>query len=361
MATESLPLDGLTVIDLSHYLAGSMATVLLADLGARVIKVESARRPDGIRRIIPRTQGTMQRPISYQLLRDKELIDLDLKSEAGRDALAVLVREAHVVLENFSPGTLERLGVGLGWLQRTNPAVSLVSIRALTTGTDLDRVKAGAPSIQAMTGVDDALGLVDGEPLALGRPTGDMVAGLNAAAACISAWRRAAKQGAGAHLTVGIDRSLWQLFFAALGDADAAAAAVPRTAERGVPSGFYGTADGIWIALSCIDDAGWLAFAEAVGGAGLRADPRFADGFLRTVNAVALAQTVAEWCADQSVDELRTALSVAGVSCQPLLAPAEQLTSNLFASRGSIEWRSDELVGEHPVVLHRFGRLSSES
>jgi formyl-CoA transferase len=310
---------------------------------------------------MPRTQGAMQRPISYQLLRDKELVDLDLKSEVGRDALAVLVRDAHVVIENFSSGTLDRLGVGLDWLQRINPAVSLVSIRALTTGTDLDRIKAGAPSIQAMTGVDDALGLVDGEPLALGRPTGDMVAGLNAAAACISATRRAAAHGVGAHLTVGIDRSLWQLFFAALGDADTTAATAPRTAEGGVPSGFYGTADGSWIALSCTDDAGWLALAEVVGGAQLRADPRFADGFLRRVNADALAQTMAEWCAEQSVDEVMTALSAAGASCQPVLAPAEQLTSSLFASRGSIEWRPDELVGGHPVVLHRFGRLSSEA
>ncbi|GAA1740133.1 CaiB/BaiF CoA transferase family protein [Luedemannella helvata] len=346
-------LRGLTVIDLSHYLAGSTATVILADLGARVIKVESSGRPDGIRRQIPRPAGTMRRPVSYQLIRDKEHLDLDLKSAAGRSRLEDLVRESDVLVENFSAGTLDRLGIGFAWLSSVNPALSLVSIRAFTTGTDLDAIKAGAPSIQAMTGVDAALGTMDGRPLALGRPTGDMVAGIDAALAVVAAWRRARVTGRGGHVTVGIDRALRQLFVAGM-----AGQGRHGAGPTGCPHAFFrcrGHEE--WLALSCNSEAEWRALVAATVGDRVGNDPRYADRFLRKVNSEALHREFDQWFEGITLADAVDRLSGRGVTFMPLLAPERQLTTELFSAAATIVVRPDDEVGDHPTVRH-FARVS---
>lgn len=341
-----MPLQGLTIVDLSHYLAGSLATVVLADLGARVVKVESSARPDGIRRRVPRHGGTMRRPVSYQLLRDKEVLDLDLKSPEGRARLAELVRGSSVVVENFSAGTLDRLGVGWSWLRAVDPAVSLVSIRAFTTGSALDAIKAGAPSIQAMTGVDALLGTQDGQPLALGRPVGDMIAGVNAALAVLTCHRASRERGEGCHVTVGIDRSLRELFFPEMATAAASAS----------PHGFYRCrgADE-WLAVTCAGDAEWRALARAVAGTDLAADPRFADPFRRALNAGALDDVLAESFGRLSLDEAVDRLTGRGVSFMPLLSPERQLREEIFTAHHAIRYRRDDDVGAYPTVRHVFG------
>ena len=186
------PLDGITVLDLSRVLAGPYAAMMLADLGARVIKVERPRAGDDTRQWGPPfvgEQGARESTYFLSINRNKESIELDLKDAADRAALEALVADADVLIENFRPGVMDRLGLGAAALERFNPRLVMLSISGFgRSGPDSERT--GYDQIlQAEGGLMSITGHPGGEPTKVGVPIADMLAGMFGAFGVLAALR----------------------------------------------------------------------------------------------------------------------------------------------------------------------------
>ena len=183
------PLDGVRVLDLSRVLAGPFCTMNLADLGAEVIKIEVPGRGDDSRGFAPRIPGSDDSGYYYSVNRGKRSITLDLHKSEGAQILRDLVRHADIVVENFSPGTMERFDAGYAELSAANPKIILCSI----SGFGQTGLMATAPAYdivaQALGGTMSITGNAGGEPVRCGVSVGDLSAALYGVIAIIAALR----------------------------------------------------------------------------------------------------------------------------------------------------------------------------
>ena len=195
-----LPLEGVRVLDLSRVLAGPYATMVLADLGADVVKVEHPERGDDTRHWGPPFAGG-ESAYFLSVNRNKRSIGVDLKDPEGLERVRRLAAEADVLIENMRRGALERFGLGYEALKEINPDLIYCSVTGFGPGTDRDR-----PGydflIQARAGVMGITGFPDGEPTKVGVAIADIVCGLYAATAILAALRRREISGEGARIEV---------------------------------------------------------------------------------------------------------------------------------------------------------------
>jgi benzylsuccinate CoA-transferase BbsF subunit len=362
MADVARPLDGITVVDFSHYIAGSFATMVFADLGARVIKVESSVHLDGMRRRAPApTQlEPIERPGAYQFIHGKQSAEINFRTPEGHAAVLGLVRQADVVVENFRHGTLARAGLDYPTLRAQNPRVILASIRAFLLSSQLRDVRAGAPAVQAITGVDSGIGYAGGEPLALGRPMGDTVAGLCAVVGVLAALRRRELTRLGEQITIGIDESLLATFAGLHLTVDGSGHPAPSHRVGNVrpglaPCNFYRCAgEDSWLSIVCRSEAEWRGLVTALGSPAWCADVRFADRYARTVHRSELDEHLAQWCAAQDAGQAASLLQANGVPAVPLARPDAQLADEHLAARGLVSWLEHDQLGRHPIVNTMF-------
>jgi crotonobetainyl-CoA:carnitine CoA-transferase CaiB-like acyl-CoA transferase len=356
------PLDGITVVDFSHYIAGSFATMVLADLGARVVKIESSVHLDGMRRTAPAPtqREPIERPGAYQFIHGKQSAELNFRTPEGHAAVLDLIRTADLVVENFRHGTLDRAGLDYATLHAVNPRIIVASIRAFLLSTTLRDVRAGAPAVQAISGVDSGIGYTCGEPLALGRPMGDTVTGLCAVVGILAALRRRELSGAGEQITIGIDESLIATFAGlhlAVDNDDRPASPVRSgNARRGLaPCNVYPCAgDDDWLSIACRTEAEWSGLVDALGAPSWTADPRFADRYARITHVGYLDLHLARWCATRCAGPAARLLQEHGVAAVPLARPDEQLADEHLAARGLVTWLEHQRIGRHPVVNTMF-------
>jgi len=302
------PLAGYLVVDLTRALAGPHAGMMLGDLGARVVKVETPGTGDDSRGWGPPFVGPGDNPISTYFLscnRNKESVTADLKTAKGRDVLAGLVRRADVLLENFRPGVLDRLGFGLDRLQELNPRLVVLSITGF--GHDgpeagragYDQIAQGEAGLMSMTGPP-------GEPTRVGLPIGDLLAGMYGAFGVLAALLEGERTGRGSVVRTSLLAAIVGVH-AFQGTRWTVAHEVPEGPGNHHPSiapyGLFHAADGpIQIAVG--SEAQWRAFAPVVG---LAADDhRYAtnrdrvahrDSLLATIDAALAAEPAATWLA----------------------------------------------------------------
>ncbi len=321
-------LAGVRVIDLTRILAGPFCTQLLADMGADVVKVEG---PDGdpVRR-----QGTVRDGLSWyfaQFNRGKRSIVLDLYGEPGRAALADLVRTADVLVENYRPGVLAKMGFGPERLGELNPGLVVASVNGYgSTGPYADR-----PSFdfiaQAMSGFMAASGSPDGEPMRAGPPISDLVAGLYAAFGVVCALHARAAGGAGAVGAAGaagapapgqyVETSLLGGLVSMLAFASAeyfaTGRAPPRTGNDhpiAAPYGLFEASDG-HIAVAPPGDAFVRRFFRVLGIEALLERPEFATNEARCARRRELAAAINERTRTRSVDFWIEHLNEGGCPC----------------------------------------------
>jgi benzylsuccinate CoA-transferase BbsF subunit len=360
-------LSDVTIIDFSHYIAGSMATMLLADLGATVWKIESAAHPDGIRERVALAgpaQGS-ERPGSYQFLRGKRSVEINFKTRAGRDTILRLVRNADVVVENFRDGALDNSGLDYNTLLGVNPGIILVSIRAFVMSRQMRAVRAGAPAAQAMSGVDAAIGYPGGPPLALGRPMADTLAGLNAAVGVLAALARRRMTGRGERLVIGLDQSLVSAFAGihlhgkhAVGDEGRAG----NSAVAACPYNYFPCqGDDSWISIACGSDDEWRGLVAALGEPAWSLQDVFGDAFGRCRNKTLLEQHLAEETRAWPAQELAVHLQDHGVPAMPLRSAGDRLRDSHLGIRGTFAWLEHPEIGVHPVVNTLFQMTSIRS
>jgi crotonobetainyl-CoA:carnitine CoA-transferase CaiB-like acyl-CoA transferase len=314
------PLNDLRVIDLSRNVAGPLATMLLGDMGAGVVKIERPPRGDEARYHGPPFVG-QESPYFLSLNRNKRSLVLDVKAPVGREVALELCRRADVLVNNFRPGVMD--GLGLGWerLRTENPRLIVCNI----TGFGKDGPGAGYPAydhiIQGMSGLMSVTGSEASGPFRVGVSVSDILAGLFALYGILSSLHGRERSGIGEEVNVALlDASLAALTF----QAGAYFATGERPRPHGndhpmiAPYGTFRTADG-FLNLAVGNDRMFCSLCESLGLAELPSDPRFVDNPARVRHRAELHSSLAARLAERPAGEWVDRLRAAGVACGPIL------------------------------------------
>lgn len=363
ITTPRKPLEGLRVLDLTVALAGPYGTLLLAGLGAEVIKIESPGGGD-IARFNPPFYGERgmhfdaleDGDISLSILaraREKKSISLDLKSEQGRALFYRLVEHADIVFENLSDGTVERLGVDYDTVRAHNPRVVYCSVTGLGRPSLYPGVKAMDIIVQALSGLMDTTGNADGPPLRVGIAISDLLAPLYGVIGVQSALRQRELTGEGQHVVVSMLECLTSLLPFEHLDVLQRNGFPPRSGNhhnRLAPFGVYRTSDG-YVSIAAAND-GWMrAIFDAMGQPDLMRDPRFASRGPRAMNADTLNAMIQEWTARQTTAEVIEELSTRrSVPCVPVRTALEALSDPAMFERGALTHLHHPRAGEIDAV-----------
>jgi crotonobetainyl-CoA:carnitine CoA-transferase CaiB-like acyl-CoA transferase len=335
--SASGPLAGTLVVDLSRALAGPQATMMLADMGARVIKVETPGTGDDSRQWGPPFVGPEDEPVSTYFLsanRNKESLQLDLKSDAGRAALTRLLERADVLVENFRPGVLDRLGFGMARLEELNPGLVVLSISGF--GHDgpeggragYDQIAQGEAGLMSLTGPSAD------QPTRVGVPIGDLLAGMYGAFGVAAALADRARTGRGTVVRTSLLAAIVGVH-AFQGTRWTVAGEVPRASGNHHPAiapyGAFSAQDGI-IQVAVGNDAQWRAMTAVLG---LDAtDPRFATAKDRVAHRPELIVAMEERLASRPALEWLALLAEAGVPAGKVRTLDEVYTWEQTLSQG---------------------------
>ena len=317
--TAKPPLDGVTVLDFSRVLAGPYCTMILADLGARVIKVEKAGTGDDTRAFGPFLEnGESAYFMSFN--RRKESIVLDIKSPRDRQLLASLLDEADVVVENFRPDVMERLGYGAEQLAQTHPHIIYASISGFGHSGPFTHLPGYDMVVQAMGGIMDLTGWPDGEPARVGTSFGDLGAALFTAIGIISALYRRTGNAQGARIDIGMLDCQAALMETAFARYDVEGKVPTRTGDCHpslAPFESVAAADARLI-VAAANDQLFMILADALGVPGLALDPRFMTNVLRVTNREDMVREIEVVTKTQPVEHWIDILNKAGIPCSPI-------------------------------------------
>jgi crotonobetainyl-CoA:carnitine CoA-transferase CaiB-like acyl-CoA transferase len=318
------PLTGIRVADLTRVMAGPYCTMLLGDLGADVVKVERPGTGDDTRSWGPPFIDGVS---AYYLCvnRNKRSITLDLKHPAGREVLWRLITHADVIVENFSPGTVERLGFGYEEVRRHQPGVVYCSISGFgQTGPGKDRT-AYDQIVQGMSGLMSVTGFPDGQPTRFGVPIADIAAGMFAAYAVVAALFHRERTGEGQHIDTSMLGGQVALLTYQAGIYFATGEAPKRTGNAHpivAPYQTFRTADG-YVNIAAGNDAMFVRLCGALGLDHLARDERFTTNAGRITNLPVLVEQIERVLAGYRTSEVVALLDRADVPCGPIYTVPE--------------------------------------
>ncbi len=315
------PLDGIKVIEFAHIMAGPVTGLMLADMGADVIKVEKVPGGDDTRRSVPPEIGG-ESAAFLMMNRNKRGIALNLKTDGGKRVARRLIASADVVTENYRKGTMEKLGIGYDAIKESNPGVIYAELSGFgRSGPYAER--AGFDLIaQGISGLMSITGTGPGEaPMKCGAPLTDITAGILATMGILGAYVHRLKTGVGQRVDTslfeaGVVHTYWQsaIAFATGVSPVPMGSAHPLNA----PYQAFETADG-WITVGAANQANWLKMLDALEASQLKDDQRFADNALRMENLKALVEVLTPLFRSKSSDEWLGRLERAGVPAGPVL------------------------------------------
>jgi CoA:oxalate CoA-transferase len=330
------PLDDLLIIDLSRVLAGPYATMVLSDLGARVIKVERPGTGDDSRQIGPFLGD--QSAYFASINRGKQSIALDLKDPGDRAIFEALVARADVLVENYRPGVMARLGLGWDVLHARHPRLIYAAASGFgQTGPDAHKA-AYDMVVQAMGGIMSVTGWPGGKPTRVGTSVGDITAGLFTVIGILSALHDRARTGEGQFVDVAmLDGQIAILENAVARYAVSGVAPGPLGARHPsiTPFAAYACQDG-HIVIAAGNDALWAALLDALDLGALKANPRFASNALRTEAADTIATILETALMMAPAAHWLPRLEAAGVPCGPLHDVAQALAHPQVRARGMV-------------------------
>ncbi len=331
------------MLDLTRVLAGPFCTMNLADLGAEVIKIELPGRGDDSRSFAP-TLPTGDSGYYYRVNRGKQSITIDLRTSEGAEIFLELTKKSDVVVENFSPGTMTRFGIGYAELAAANPRIILCSISGFGQTGPMAAAPAYDIVAQALGGTMSITGAPGGEPTRCGISVGDLAAALYGVSAILAALRVRDRDGMGAHL----DIAMLDCQVAMLEDALARYSVshkVPGPLGTRHPSitpfQQFRAADGFFVA-GAGNEAIWQRMCDAIGMPELKTDPRFIRNPDRTAHHPELEAILSHLFETGPRDHWLKLLSDAAVPCAPI-ANVEEVTRNEH-----LKERAMVLRAEHP-------------
>ena len=348
------PLEDITVLDLTVALAGPVATLLLGGLGARVIKIENTVDGDPGRNNPPymgaggvslsRKRADDISLSAVNRLRNKLGVTLNLKHEAGREVFADLARKADMIAQNFSPGVLERLGIGYESVRKINPRIVYCSISGFGSDAGAGPTKALDTTIQALSGIMNVSGEEGEPPVRLGLPIADLSVALFSVIGLLAALHQARRTGVGQHVDVSMLGALTSLVASEPYDAMELCGAAVRTGQsfqRLAPFGVFPSKDG-YVAICAYTDA----FAHSLYGVMRREDliqdERFATRDKRVTNFRELDAIIGEWTSRLATQEIMNKLHAADI-------PAAEVRDPKTAVRDPrVVARHDTMLLAHP-------------
>lgn len=349
------PLAGLRVLDFSHWLAGPYCTNMLSDLGADVIKVEP---PQGDP---TRNTGSLKVGDESALFliynHGKRSIALDLRRPEDLEAARRLAERSDVVVENFRPGTADRLGIGYQELARRNPRLVYCSVSAFgEDGPYRDRPGMD-PIVQAMGGVMSVTGEPGGPPLLSGVPVADIVGALLAAQGTLAALLERERSGQGQRVTISlIDGVIFSLStrVAAYWFGGQMPRAYGNAHSEMVPYQAFPTADG-WIVAGAQGDAQWPGFCRAIGRPDLETDPHYSTNALRVENREELTVTLNEVFRHRLSAYWLELFAERKLLCGPVWTVKDALESDLVRDHGVVQMTQHSVCGPVPVLATPIG------
>jgi crotonobetainyl-CoA:carnitine CoA-transferase CaiB-like acyl-CoA transferase len=364
-ASESreLPLAGLKVLDFMWAIAGPMATRMLADYGATVVRVETTSRPDACRTMRPYiggAAGSENAALFHSCNAGKQMITLDLANPASREVVLDLVRWADVVCESFTPGTMKKLGFDYPSLLEVNPSVIMLSTCLMGQTGPLATYAGYGNLAAAVAGFFEMAGWPDRDPAGPFGAYTDYIAPKFNASAVLAALEHRRRTGEGRHIDLSQAEAALHFLAPALLDLCVNGRVTTRNGNRDdlfAPHGVYPTAgDDAWIAIAVERDAGWRALCECLGQPGLADDARFAGAPSRVEHAHALDEIVATFTAERVGAELEAELQARGVAAHRVLDSPGLVADPQLRARGHfVELESD---GVHTTVEATRSQLS---
>jgi len=345
------PLSGVRVVDLTQYVAGPYATMLLADLGAEVVKVE---RPGGE---VYRRQGPVfangESASFLTLNRGKRSVVLDLRADGDRERLHEMLAGADLLVENSAPGTMERLRLGAPEVMARHPRLVYVSISGFgRVGPDASRGGYDLV-IQALSGLLSMTGSPEGGLAKIPVAALDFGSGLYACVGALAALHRRDATGAGAHVTTSILESAvaWlSMHIVTMGLGGDEPGPQGTRSPFFAPYEAYRTADGSIVVVGTGGDNAWERLCRAIGREDLLADPRFADNALRVAAAEPLREEIESVLTARTTAEWEKVLGAAGVVCAPVQRLGEVLASAQVAALGIVGTQEHPVAGAIPSV-----------
>jgi CoA:oxalate CoA-transferase len=323
LGEKTVPLSGIRVVDLTRILAGPFCAMLLADMGAEVVKIETPGQGDPLR-----GQGVIRDGLSWYFAafnRNKRSLTLNLRSEEGRAALARLIENSDVLVENYRPGVLAAMGFDEARLQALNPGLVCCSLSGFgDSGPYRDR-----PSFdfiaQAMSGFMSVTGMADGPPLRAGPPIADLVAGLYGAIGVCAGLVRKGRTGAGERVGSSLNNGRISLLGFLAANHFATGEEPGRTGNDHAivcPYGMFRTRDGE-VALAPSQEQSYQRLVDALQMPELRADPRFATNDLRVKNRAAMNAAIEARLCTHTTAHWIELLNAAGVPCGRVMGLGE--------------------------------------
>jgi formyl-CoA transferase len=365
IAVESLPLEGLRVLEIGHYIAAPFATRLLADLGAEVIKVEPPVSGDPVRK-----WGAARDGHAYWWSvhgRNKKCVTLDLKSEEGRTLLKELVAKSDALVENLRPGQLARLGFDDTRLQDIRPDLVICHVSGYgLTGPLADRACFGAIG-EALGGLrylsNHTPGTTDLPPVRVGISIGDSLAGLYAAIAVLAGlWSKAPT---GRVADVALTEAVLSVMEGVLPEYGATGVVREPSGGRistAAPTNAFPTADGSWVLIAANSDALFRTLCGLMEQPELAQDPRYLDNPARCRNVDALEAEIAAWTSQHDARVLERLLAEADIPSSRVYTAADIAEDAQYNARGMVQWVEDPQLGRvlHPGTVPMFGPSSRQ-
>jgi len=337
-----LPLAGLVVIDFGQIFQGPYATLLLAKGGADVIKIEPLHGEPLRRRAAPGKSATL--PFAM-LNQNKRAVTLNLKHPRGQELLFEMVRRADVLLENFSPGTMDDLGIGWSVLREINPRLIYATGTGFgISGPDRDNLAMDL-TIQAASGIMSVTGAPDGPPMKAGPTLVDFMGGIHLYGAILTALydrdRSGEGSGEGRLVEVAMQETVYSSLAASFEYYHRTGQPPPRTGNRqaglsSAPYNVYPTADG-HVAIHVVTEGHWKNLAKAMGRPELADDPRFATNADRVAHMDETDAVVAEWTQTLGKMEIFARTKALRIPCAPVRTAPEVMADPHMHERGMLE------------------------
>jgi formyl-CoA transferase len=373
-------LEGIRIIDMTHNQAGPACAQILAFLGADVIKLEEPKGGDVARRNM-RDRKDSDSLFFLLFNANKRSLTLNLKTGRGKGLFRELIGKSDVLLENFGPGALDRLGLGWEVLSEINPRLIYATIKGFGTYGPYRDFKSYEPIAQAMGGAMSITGFPENPPTFVVPAIGDSGTGMHMAIGILAALQQRHTTGKGQHVEVSMQDAVVNIIRVSLRDHQRFGEAMPRRGNqmgRGIPSTTYPCAPGgpNDYAFITAQQQMWPAFTTAIGRPELAEDPRFTTEEARWENRVALNEIIERWTRARSKHEVMRILGEAGVPCgacqdtgevlaDPHLKTREMIVDVDYPTRGTyqtvgcpvklsdspVEVSRPPLLGEHTEAL----------
>jgi crotonobetainyl-CoA:carnitine CoA-transferase CaiB-like acyl-CoA transferase len=336
-------LDGIRVVDLSRFIAGPYCAMLLGDMGADVVKVEPPGRGENSRGFGPFIEGESLYTMVFN--RNKRSLTLDLRSQQGKEVLREMLRTADVLVENFVPGTLEKMGFAWEALKELNPRLIVTRISGFGQSGPLSGKPCFDVIAQTMSGLMDITGDPAGHPTMSGTYVVDYSTGLYAVIGTLGALQARNRSGAGQIVDVALLDSALSMLMTAIPEQVLLGRTMTRRGNRdryGAPANTFPTRDGAWVHLAVAGEAMFSALVRIMGHGELAADARFADNTARMQNVEELENLITAWTVTLTAADLLRELQAIGVPSAKVASVAEVIDNAHLAHRGQI------LNMEHP-------------